>query len=59
MDINTQSMWVVSAGYSTSIFVATSLEEAKNKYLKALNLPNDVIKEKPGYFQVVLPMKIF
>ena len=50
MDINTQSMWVVSAGYSTSIFVATSLEEAKNKYLKALNLPNDVIKEKPGYF---------
>ena len=50
MDINTQSMWVVSAGYSTSVFVASSLEEAKNKYLKALNLPNDVIKEKPGYF---------
>jgi len=50
MDINTQSMWVVSAGYSTSVFVASSLEEAKNKYLKALNLPNDVIKAKPGYF---------
>ena len=48
MDTNTQSMWAVSAGYSTSVFVATSLEEAQNKYLKALNLPNDVIKEKPG-----------
>ena len=50
MDINTQSMWVVSAGYSTSVFVATSLEEAKNKYLKALNLPKDELIAKPGYF---------
>jgi hypothetical protein len=45
-----QSMWAVLAGYSITVLVATSLEEAQMKYLKALNLPNDVIKEKPGYF---------
>ena len=45
-----QSIWAVSAGNSTSVFVATSLKEAQMKYLKALNLPNDVIKGKPGYF---------
>ena len=45
-----QSIWAVLAGYSTTVLVATSLEEAQMKYLKALNLPNDVIKEKPGYF---------
>ena len=30
-----QSIWAVLAGYSTTVLVATSLEEAQMKYLKA------------------------
>ena len=47
--MDTRSMWVVTAGYSTSIFVANSFEEAQKKYIKALNTPNDIIREKTGY----------